>query len=191
LLQLKLVNLCLEVIGLVVSVDELNCLVLQLLACLQLLLQVCDLLGLRSLEILKLTGLGDGGLLCLPRKAMVLKQLLVTLGRAAVDGQDLLVLVVKVTLQVPHLLTHDTILLGHMSGLLRKGLELLGITTKMTPLFDNKVLGVMLQLEQVLGATHHVRPTTVVVVLKDVARLIHACLPLLQKTFLVMTGIAF
>jgi hypothetical protein len=83
-----------------------------------------------------------------------------------------------VTLQVSHLLTHDTILLGHTTDLLGKGLDLLGITTKTTPLSGNDALGVMLQLEQVLGIACHVCPTTMVVILEDVACLIHACLPL-------------
>jgi hypothetical protein len=59
---------------------------------------VCDLLGLRNLELLKITGLSSGGLLCLPEKATMPKQLLVTLGRAAVDGQELPVLVMEATL---------------------------------------------------------------------------------------------
>jgi hypothetical protein len=67
-----------------------------------------------------------------------------------------------------------TILLGHMTDLLGKGLDLLGITTKMAPRSCNDVLGVMLQLEHVLGIAHHVCPTTMVVVLKDIAHLIHA-----------------
>jgi hypothetical protein len=72
------------------------------------------------------------------------KQLLVTLGRAAVDSQELLVLVAEVTLQVSHLLAHDTMLLGHTTDLLVKGLDLLGIATKATPLSCNDALGVML-----------------------------------------------
>jgi hypothetical protein len=112
------------------------------------------------------------------QKATVPKQFLVMLDRAAVDGRELLVLVTKVTLQVSHLLAHDTILLGHTTNLLGKGLDLLGITTKTAPLSCNDALGVMLQLEQVLGIARHVHPTTMVVVLKDVARLIHVFLPL-------------
>jgi hypothetical protein len=69
-------------------------------------------------------------------------------------------------------------LLGHVTDLLHKGLDLLCITSQMTLRSCNDALGVVLQLEQMLGITCHVRPTTVVVVLKDIARLIHACIPL-------------
>jgi hypothetical protein len=55
------------------------------------------------------------------------------LGRSTIDSQKLLVLITEVTLQVSHLLARNTILLGHTAGLLGKGLDLLGITTKMTP----------------------------------------------------------
>jgi hypothetical protein len=101
-----------------------------------------------------------------------------------VDSQELLVLVAEVTLQVSHLLAHDTILLCHMTNLLGKGLDVLGITTKAALLSCNDALGVVLQLEQVLGIARHVRPTTVVVILKDVACLIHACLPLRVRAVL-------
>jgi hypothetical protein len=62
LLQLKLVNLSLEVSNLIVSVRELNLELLQLLRMLlQLILQVLDLLGLSCLEIHELMSLHDGG----------------------------------------------------------------------------------------------------------------------------------
>jgi hypothetical protein len=64
----------------------------------QLLLQVCDLLSLHNLELLKLMGLSGGGLLCLPQKAAVPEQLLVALGQAAVDSQELFVIVAEATL---------------------------------------------------------------------------------------------
>jgi hypothetical protein len=115
-----------------------------LLTLLQFLLLVRDPLVLHSLGPLKLTGLSSGDLLCLPQKAIVLKQLLVMLSRAAVDSQELLVLVMETTLHVSHLLVHDTILLGHTTNLLGKGLDLLGITTKTAPLSYNDVLGVLL-----------------------------------------------
>jgi hypothetical protein len=178
------VNLSLEVINLVVSVHELNLIILQLLTLLQFHLQVCDHLCLHSLELLQLMGLSSGGLLCLPRKVMVMKYVLVVLGRVMLDGQELLVLVVKVTLQICHLLAHVTILLGHTADLLGKGLDLLGITTNVTPLSCNEALGVMLQLELVMGIACNIRPTTLVVVLKDVACLIHACLPLCVRAVL-------
>jgi hypothetical protein len=78
---------------------------------------------------------------------VVPKQLLVALGRAAVDSQELLELVMEVILQVPHLLAHGTMLLGHTTNLLVRGLDLLGIATKMAPLSCNDVLGAVLQLE--------------------------------------------
>jgi hypothetical protein len=59
-----------------------------------------------------------------------------------------------------------------------KGFVLPCISTEMTPLSCNDVLGVVLQLEQVLGISRHVRSTTVIVVPKYVARLINARLPL-------------
>jgi hypothetical protein len=81
-------------------------------------------------------------------------------------------------------LVHGTILLGDTADLLGKGLYLLGISTKRAPLSCNDALGVMLQLEQVLGIAHHVRPTTVLVILEDVARCIRVCLPLRVRAVL-------
>jgi hypothetical protein len=91
-----------------------------------------------------------------------------------VDGQKLLVLVVNETLKSPQLLAQGTMLLSHTSDLLLKGFDLPGISTKTTMLSSNDGLGVVLQLEQVLGISRHVRPTHMVVVLEDVAHLIHA-----------------
>jgi hypothetical protein len=71
-----------------------------------------------------------------------------------------------------------------MTDLLGNGLDLLGITTKTAPLSGNNALGVVLQLEQVLGIARHVRPTTMVVIMKDVACLIHVCLPLRVRVVL-------
>jgi hypothetical protein len=143
-----MVNRSLEVINLIVLVHELKIMLVHLLlTVLQFLLQLCDLLGLHTLELLKLTSLSSGGLLCLPDKATVPKQLLVALGRLAVDSQELLVLVAEATLQVSHLLAHGTMLLGHMTDLLVKGLDLLGIATKTAPLSCNDAFGVVLQLE--------------------------------------------
>jgi hypothetical protein len=68
--------------------------------------------------------------------------------------------------------------LSHMPDLLLKGFDLPCISTETTTLSCNDALGVMLQSEQVLGISCHVHPTTMVVVLKDVARLINACPPL-------------
>jgi hypothetical protein len=73
--------------------------------------------------------------------------------RVTVAVQEPLVLVVKASLQVSNLLMHDTILLGHMTDLLSKGHDLYGIADKTAPLLHNDMLGVMLQLEQVLGIT--------------------------------------
>jgi hypothetical protein len=92
--------------------------------------------------------------------------------------QECLILVAEVTLQVCNLLAYDTILLGQTTDLLVEVRNLLGIATKTTQLCNNDALGVVLQLEQVLGIAHHVRPTTVVVDLIDVACLIHVSLPL-------------
>jgi hypothetical protein len=75
-------------------------------------------------------------------------------------------------------------LLGLTTDLLHKGLDLLCITAQKAPLSFNDELGLMLQLEQVLGVACHVRPTTMVVVLKGIARLIHACLPLRVRAVL-------
>jgi hypothetical protein len=69
-------------------------------------------------------------------------------------------------------------LMGHTTDLLVKGLDLLGIATKMTPMSYNDALGVVLQLEEVQGIAHHIRPTTMVLLQKGVAHLIQACLPL-------------
>jgi hypothetical protein len=65
---LELVNLSLEVSDVIVSIHELNLMLLQLLLAL---LQVLNLLGPGRLEILKLLGLRDGGLLCLTQDAAV------------------------------------------------------------------------------------------------------------------------
>jgi hypothetical protein len=59
-------------------------------------------------------------------------------------GQKFLLLVAKVTLQVPNLLTDDTILLGHATDLLGEVLDLLGITNKMAPLLHSDALSVVL-----------------------------------------------
>jgi hypothetical protein len=82
-------------------------------------------------------------------------------------AQKRLLLVVKATLQVPDLLMHGAILLGHAPHLLGEVLNFLGITNKTAPLLHNDALSVVLQLEQVLGIFDHVRPATVVVNLKD------------------------
>jgi hypothetical protein len=130
------------------------------------------------MEICELTSLHDGGLLYLTQEVAVPKWLLVMLGRATVDGQKLLVLVANATLKSPQLLMQGTVLLSHTSDLLLKGFDLPCISTETTTLFRNDALGVVLQLEHVLSISHHVRPTSVVVVLEDVARLINVCRPL-------------
>jgi hypothetical protein len=93
-------------------------------------------------------------------------------------AQKCLLLIMKETLQVPNLLMHGTILLGHAPDLLGEVLDFVGITNKAAQLLRNDVLRVVLQLEYVLGISCHVRPAIVVVNLKDVAHLIHASLPL-------------
>jgi hypothetical protein len=123
-------------------------------------------------------GLSDGDILYLTQTVAVPKQLLIVLARAMVDGQELLILVTNVTLKVPQLLVQGTVLLGHMPDLLLKGFDLPCISTKVTPLSCNDVLGVILQLEEVLSISRLVRPTTMIVVLKGVAHLINVCLPL-------------
>jgi hypothetical protein len=100
------------------------------------------------------------------------------LKRATKTAQKCLFLVTKVTLQVPDLLTCDTILLGSATDLLGEALDFLGITNKTTLLLPNDALSVVLQLKQVLGISGHVRPATVVVNLNDIAHLIHVSLPL-------------
>jgi hypothetical protein len=172
------VNLSLEVSNLIVSVQELNLVLLQLLTPLPLILKVLDLLGLNCLEILKLPCLSDGGILCLVQEAVVSKYLLVMLGRAMVDGQELLVLVTNMTLKSPQLLAQGTVVLGHMPDLLLRGFNLPCISIETMTLSNNNALGVVLQMEQVLGISSHVCPTTVVVVLKDIARLFNAYPPL-------------
>jgi hypothetical protein len=49
----------------------------------------------------------------------------------------------KVTLQVPDLLTHGTILLGLVTDLLGDILDFLGITNKMASLLHNDTLSVV------------------------------------------------
>jgi hypothetical protein len=73
--------------------------------------------------------------------------LLVTLGRATVDGQNLLVLVTNATLKSPQLLTQGTVLMSHTSDLLLKGFDLPYISAETTMLSSNDALGVVLQLE--------------------------------------------
>jgi hypothetical protein len=72
-------------------------------------------------------------------------------GPVTVDGQNLLVLVVNVTLKSPQLLAQGTMLLAHTLDLLLKGFDLPCISTETTMLSSNDELGVVLQLEQVLG----------------------------------------
>jgi hypothetical protein len=85
---------------------------------------------------------------------------------------------VNATLKSPQLLVQGTVLLSHTSNLLLKGFELPCISTEMTALPSKDALCVVLQLEQVLGISCHVRPTSVVVVLEDIACLINAHCPL-------------
>jgi hypothetical protein len=89
-----------------------------------------------------------------------------------------MILVAKATPKSPQLLVQGTMLLAHMLDLLLKGFDLPCITTKTAPLSCHDALGAVLQLEQVLSIPCHVHTTTMVVVLKDVACLINACLPL-------------
>jgi hypothetical protein len=84
----------------------------------------------------------------------------------------------KVTLQVPDLLTHDTNLLGLAADLLGEALDFLGIANKTASLLYDDALSVMLQLKHMMGISGHIRAATVVVNLKDIAHLIHASLPL-------------
>jgi hypothetical protein len=100
------------------------------------------------------------------------------LGRATVNSLKLLVLVANMTLKSPQLLAQGTVLLSHLSNLLLKGFDLPCISTEMMVLSSNDALGVVLQLEHVLTISCHVCPTSVVAVLEDVARLVHACHPL-------------
>jgi hypothetical protein len=90
----------------------------------------------------------------------------------------------KVTLQVPDLLTHDTNLLGLAADLLGEALDFLGIANKTAPLLHNDVLSVVLQLKQMLGISGHVHPVIVVVNLKDIAHLIHVSLSLRVRVVL-------
>jgi hypothetical protein len=99
-------------------------------------------------------------------------------------AQKCFFLVTKATLQVPDLLTHNTNLLVLAADLLGEVLDFLGIPNKTAPLLCNDALSVVLQLEQVLGISGHVCPTTVVVNLKDIAHLIHESLPLQVRAVL-------
>jgi hypothetical protein len=99
-------------------------------------------------------------------------------------AQKCLFLVMKVSLQVPDLLMHDTNLLGLTTDLLGEVLDFLGIPNKTTSMLRNDALSVVLQLIQVLGISGHVHPATVVVNLKDIAHLIHASLPLRVRAVL-------
>jgi hypothetical protein len=99
-----------------------------------------------------------------------------------VDCQKLLVLITNATLMSPQLLVQGIMLLGHMPDLLLKEFDLPCISIETTTLSHNGVLGVVLESEQVLGISHHIRPTTMVVVLKDVAHLINVHLPLRDQS---------
>jgi hypothetical protein len=83
-----------------------------------------------------------------------------------------------VTLRVPDLLTHGTNLLGLAANLLGEALDFLGIANKTALLLCDDALSAVLQLKQMLGISGHVHPTTMVMKLKDTARLIQASLPL-------------
>jgi hypothetical protein len=125
-------NLGQKVVDLVVSIHELELTLLHLPTFLQLLLQVLDLLVLHSLELLKLTSINHGGLLCRSQKDTVPKQLIVALRRKTVAVQKRLILVAKVTLQVFNPLAYGTNLLGHTTDLLVEVCDLPGIATKTT-----------------------------------------------------------
>jgi hypothetical protein len=62
-----------------------------------------------------------------------------------------MVLVTNVILKSPQLLVQGTVLLGHTLDLLLKGFDLPCISIETMTLSSNNALGVMLQLEQVLG----------------------------------------
>jgi hypothetical protein len=106
------------------------------------------------------------------------------LRRATETAQKCIFLVMKVTLQVPVLLTHDTNLLGLAADLLGEALDFLGIANKTTSLLCDDALSVVLQLKQMSGISDFVRPTTVVMNLKDIAHLIHASVPLWVRAVL-------
>jgi hypothetical protein len=99
-------------------------------------------------------------------------------------AQKCIFLVTEATLQVPDLLAHSTNLLGLAADLLGEVLNFLGIANKTTSLLHSDALSVMLQLKQMLGISGHVRPTTMVVNLKDIAHLIHTSLPLRVRAVL-------
>jgi hypothetical protein len=99
-------------------------------------------------------------------------------------AQKCLFLVTKATLQVPDLLTHGINLLGLAADLLGEALDFLGIANKTTSLLCNDALSVVLQLKLMLGISSHLRPTTVVVKLKDIAHLIRVSLPLRVRAVL-------
>jgi hypothetical protein len=99
-------------------------------------------------------------------------------------AQKCLFLVTKATLQVPDLLTHGINLLGLAADLLGEALDFLGIANKTTSLLCNDALSVVLQLKLMLGISSHLRPTTVVVKLKDIAHLIRVSLPLQVRAVL-------
>jgi hypothetical protein len=90
----------------------------------------------------------------------------------------------KVTLQVPDLLTHDTNLLGFKTDLLDEAIDFLGIANKTASLLCNDALSVVLQLKQILGISGHIRLATVIVNLKYIAHLIHANLLLWVRSIL-------
>jgi hypothetical protein len=77
-------------------------------------------------------------------------------------------LVMKATLQVPDLLTHDTNLLGLPADLLGEAFDFLGIVNKTSSLLCDDALSVVLQLKQMLDISSHVRPATVLMNLKDI-----------------------
>jgi hypothetical protein len=62
-------------------------------------------------------------------------------------AQKCLFLVMKMTLQVPDLLTHDTNLLGIAADVLGEALDFLGIANKMASLLCDDALSVVLRGE--------------------------------------------
>jgi hypothetical protein len=69
------------------------------------------------------------------------------LRQATKTAQKFLLLVTKVTLQVPDLLTRGTNLLVLATNLLGEVLDFLGITNKMAPLLCNNALSAVPQLK--------------------------------------------
>jgi hypothetical protein len=98
----------------------------------------------------------------------MLDQLLVVLAQASVHSQQLLVLVMNSTLEAPCLLAQGTVVSTHVFNLHLQFLDFPCIGAETTILCCSSAVGVLMELEHVLGISYHALPPSTVVLLVDI-----------------------